>query len=91
MDYSNLQEGVAACGAVSNDATTKLIAGVSSDNQTSTMHDLRTRGAADVTSNRRPPSLPEMVSPPVVPTDHSVHRDFGHLFPQIRAVRDDRT
>ena len=75
MDYSNLPQDVAARVAVFNDATARLIGRIYSDNQASTMHDLRTSSAADVTRNRRSPSLPEMVSPPVVPTDHGVPRE----------------
>jgi hypothetical protein len=93
MDYSNLQEAVAARGQVFNDAatfndtTTKLIAGVCCDNRASTMRDLRTRSTA---GNRKPASLPRVISPPIAPTDHGPHRGFGHLFPRMRVMRFDR-
>jgi hypothetical protein len=90
MDYSNLQEDVAARGAVFNATTTKLISGAYSDSLASSMYDLRTRSAADVTSNRKPPSLPRVISPPIAPTDHGLHHGFGHLFPRMRVMRFDR-
>jgi hypothetical protein len=87
MDYSNLRKGVATRGAVFNDATTKLIGRVCSNNRASTTHDLATRSAA---GNRKSPSLRRMISPPVTPTHDGFRHHFGHLFPQMRVVRFDR-
>jgi len=87
MDYSNFRKGLAARGAVFNDATTKRIGRVCNDNRASTLRDQRTGGAA---GNRKPPSLRRMISPPVAPTDHGFHHDFGHPFPHLRVVRFDR-
>ena len=87
MDYSNFREGLAARGAVFNDATTKRIGSVCSDNRASTLRDIATGSAA---GNRKPPSLRRMISPPVASADHGFHHGFGHLFPRMRVTRFDR-
>jgi hypothetical protein len=77
MDYSNFRKGLAARGAVFNDATTKRIGSVCSDNRASTLRDIATGSAA---GNRKPTSLRRMISPPVAPADDGFVHDFSGNF-----------